>query len=405
MPRNFIRVLPAALLLLMAIPSCQQIAGPVHHGSENVMLSGAEQMTAFLSMLEGENVGLVANHSSLVGGVHLADTLLSCGIHVVKVFAPEHGFRGLAGAGEQLDDGRDPRTGIPVVSLYGEKKKPSDEDRHGIDLLLFDIQDVGVRFYTYISTLALVMEAAAENGIPLLVLDRPNPNGFYVDGPVMEREYVSFVGLHPVPVVYGMTIGEYALMVNGEGWLPGGLHCDLSVIPLKGYNRDELYRLPVKPSPNLPGWQAVYLYPSLCLFEGTVVSVGRGTDFPFTVYGHPGLHSGSFMFTPQPLPWAKHPKLEGIACTGHDLSGYAANYRGAEKHFNLQWLVSAWEELGRDSAFFNPYFEKLAGTASLRQQIIAGQSIEEIRAGWKPGIERFMLIREKYLLYDDIEQE
>lgn len=405
MPGSSLQILISAFLMLIALPSCLQVTGPADISNDSMLRSGASRMQAYLPMIEGKNVGLVANHSSMTGGVHLADTLMASGIDIIKVFAPEHGFRGMAGAGEALDNGHDPATGIQVISLYGEKKKPSKEDLRDIDILLFDIQDVGVRFYTYISTLTYVMEAAAQSGIPLVVLDRPNPNGFYIDGPVMEPEYVSFVGLHPVPIVYGMTIGEYALMVNGEGWLPGGIQCELSVIRMTGYNRDELYRLQVKPSPNLPGWEAVYLYPSLCLFEGTVVSVGRGTDFPFTVYGHPGLHSGNFVFTPRSMPWAMHPKFEGVQCTGQDLSGYAAEYQNFDKHLNLEWLISAWEELGHDSSFFNPYFEKLAGTASLRHQIMEGKSMEEIRAGWEPGLRNFKTIRKKYLLYDDFKPE
>lgn len=273
-----------------------------------------------------------------------------------------------------------------------------------IDLILFDIQDVGVRFYTYISTLSYLMEAAAENNIPLIVLDRPNPNGFYIDGPVMEKEHQSFVGMHPVPVVYGMTIGEYALMVNGEKWLADEIQCDLEVITMKDYDRDQLYQLPVKPSPNLPNWQSVFLYPSLCLFEGTVVSVGRGTETPFTVFGHPNYMIGSFVFTPESRPEARYPKLEGKQCYGHYLALFAENYQDVEYYFTLEWLISAYEVLNMGEDFFIPYFEKLSGTSTLRNQIINGMSHEEIRASWTDELDKFKQIRKKYLLYKDIGQ-
>lgn len=392
-----LKLIHMIFMIMLTLEACSQ-----ESFSGITVLTGAEQSERYIPMLENRTVALVANHSSLIGGTHLADTLLSLGINVVKVFSPEHGFRGQADAGEQVADDRDPKTGLALASLYGNNKKPSAESLEGIDIVMFDIQDVGVRFYTYISTLSYVMEAAAEQGIPFIVLDRPNPNGFYIDGPVMQDCCKSFVGLHPVPVVYGMTIGEYALMVNGEGWLRDGINCDLTVIPLKNYQRDALYPLPVRPSPNLPDWQSVYLYPSLCLFEGTVVSIGRGTDFPFTVYGHPDIKTGSFVFTPAPGPGAANPKLNGIACYGQNLVEYANNYLQFHEHFNLEWLINAYREIGMGEEFFSPYFEKLAGTERLREQIMSGLSQEEIKAGWQAELQSFKIIRKKYLLYTDI---
>lgn len=366
--------------------------------------NAASRMEKYLPLVQDKNVALVANPSSLLGNTHLADTLLALGVNVVKVFGPEHGFRGGADAGEHVHDGSDIKSGLPIISLYGKNRKPSPGSLMDVDIILFDLQDVGARFYTYIYTLAYVMEAAAESGIPLIVLDRPNPNGFYIDGPVMEEEHTSFVGLHPgVPVVYGMTIGEYGRMVNGEGWLADGLHCRLTVIPMENYNRNSIHELPVRPSPNLPDWQSVYLYPSLCLFEGTVVSVGRGTDRPFSVYGHPAFHLGSFVFTPESRPGAQHPKLEGKTCYGQNLRGYAENHHEVEDHFNLAWLIGAYKVLDMDSAFFTPYFEKLAGTSSLRKQIMQGMDEAEIRAGWQPALDKFKMIRKKYLLYKDFD--
>jgi len=364
-------------------------------------MSGACQPSLYLPLLEGRRIGLIANHASMAGTRHLADSLLALGVDLRKIFAPEHGFRGLADAGEHIRDGRDTATGLPVISLYGARRKPAAEDLQDLDLLLFDLQDVGARFYTYISTLSLAMEAAAAQGLPLLVLDRPNPNGFYIDGPVLSEAYASFVGMHPVPVVYGMTIGEYALMVNGEYWLPDSLQCELLVIGLKNYDRNRIYPLPQRPSPNLPGWQAVYLYPSLCLFEGTVVSVGRGTAEPFTIYGHPGLKSGTYTFTPFPAPGAAHPPLEGQECHGYRLGDYAEQYREHEAHLNLEWLCNAYHELGMGDDFFNAYFDKLAGTDVLRQQIMKGLSPEAIRQSWAGELEAFKGIRKKYLLYED----
>jgi uncharacterized protein YbbC (DUF1343 family) len=393
------KMIIATVFIFLTLEACLQ----QEQTNDKKLITGAEQTASYLPMLDGRRVALVANHASLIGGTHLADSLLALKVNLVRIMAPEHGFRGIADAGEHVGDGKDTLTGLPVVSLYGKNRKPPPSALQDVDIILFDLQDVGVRFYTYISTLAYVMEAAAEQDIPLIILDRPNPNGFYVDGPVMEKQHASFVGLHPVPIVYGMTIGEYGMMVNGEGWLPGESECELRVIPLKNYDRRRLYRLPVPPSPNLPGWQAIYLYPSLCLFEGTVVSVGRGTDHPFSIYGHPELHTGSYAFVPESRAGARKPKFEGKQCFGQNLSGYAENYTERDEHLNLVWLLAAYEVLGKDSAFFLPYFEKLAGTNGLREQIMQASPIGDIRASWEDGLERFLETRKKYLIYEDFE--
>jgi uncharacterized protein YbbC (DUF1343 family) len=291
---------------------------------------------------------------------------------------------------------------LPVISLYGKKKKPEPADLQSLDLILFDLQDVGVRFFTYISTLTYVMEACAENNIPLIVLDRPNPNGFYIDGPVMQLECVSFVGLHPVPVVYGMTIGEYAKMVNEEGWLKNSIICDMDVIPLEKYDHSMKYRLPVNPSPNLQDMTAVYLYPSLCLFEGTIVSIGRGTDFPFKVYGHPSYKNAQFSFTPQPVKGASsNPPLKGEKCYGVDLRDYYTLHPGETAKLNLSWLIDAYANLGKDPKFFIAFFDLLAGNKELRNQVIQGIPEIEIRKNWQEGLDAFKKIRKKYLLYPD----
>ncbi len=337
---------------------------------------GAMRTEKYLPMLENKAVGVVANQSSIMdNGTHLIDTLLSYNVNIVKIFTPEHGFRGTAEAGALVASGIDEKTGIPIVSLYGKNKKPTAEQLQGIDIIVFDLQDVGCRFYTYISTMTYVMEAAAENNIPVIVLDRPNPNGFYVDGPVLDPKNKSFVGMHCVPIVYGLTIGEYALMVNGEKWLNDSIQCDLTVIPLGKYNRNAIYKLPVKPSPNLPNWEAVYLYPSLCLFEGTDVSVGRGTKYPFQIYSHPQLNDTV------------------------NLLDYAHRYRKNEKKLNLSWIIDTRNKARNDEKFFNNYFIKLAGVSDLQQKIDSGMSEDEIRSSWQTGIDNYLKIREKYLIY------
>ncbi|MCF8367349.1 MAG: DUF1343 domain-containing protein [Bacteroidales bacterium] len=367
-------------------------------------VTGAEQTEKYFPLLKDKNVAVVANHTSLIKGSHLVDSLLHSNIKVVKVFSPEHGFRGKADAGQKVEDKIDLVSGLPIISLYGDHKKPQTEDLKNVDIVLFDIQDVGARFYTYISTMTYVMEACAENNIQVLVLDRPNPNGFYVDGPVLEPEFKSFVGMHQVPVVHGMTIGEYAQMVNGERWMADSIQCGLTVITVENYKHSDFYELPLRPSPNLPNKYAVYLYPSLCLFEGTDVSVGRGTEYPFQVIGHPDFLLGSYIFTPRSIPGiASHPKHEGVYCNGQNLIGYAKEMKSNPAQLNLSWLLGYYDFLKDKTDFFNTYFEKLAGNAELRQQIISGLNEEQIRESWQPKLENFKKIRKKYLLYPDFE--
>ena len=371
--------------------------------SETALRTGAECTEHYLPLLEGKRVAVCGNQTSVVGKTHLVDTLLSRKVNVVKLFCPEHGFRGQAEAGATIASGKDPLTGLPVVSLYGKNKKPTAEQLQGVDVVLFDLQDVGCRFYTYISTLHYVMEAAAENGVKVIVLDRPNPNGFYVDGPVLEPQYKSFVGMHPVPIVYGMTIGEYARMINGEKWLANGVQCDLTVIKLEGYTHETRYALPVAPSPNLQTAEAVFLYPSLCLFEGTNVSVGRGTDHPFEMYGAPGMQSGDYRFTPRAIPGvSENPPFKGLECRGYLLHDIAAENLNNPGRLNLSYLLTAYRNCVDQSSFFlkNNFFDKLAGTDQLRKQLVVGASEEEIRASWEPDLEKFRHIREQYLLYE-----
>ncbi len=362
---------------------------------------GAERTAYYLPFLEGKKVGLVGNQTSIIpteaGNVHLVDTLLALNVDLRKVFAPEHGFRGTADAGEAVEDGKDPRTGLPVISLYGNNKKPTPQQLQGLDVLIFDLQDVGARFYTYISTLHYVMEAAAENDIQVIVFDRPNPNGHYIDGPVLEKEHKSFVGMHPVPVVHGMTIGEYAQMINGQKWLKNGIQAPLQIVEMENYNRDEPYVLPVKPSPNLPNAKAINLYPSLCFFEGTNVNAGRGTDKQFQVFGSPFLPEEQFAFSyvPQSNEGAKSPKHLGKTCHGKDLSGTPRL-----DFLNLEWLIEAYNHTSQKGDFFNSFFTKLAGTEKLQKQIESGMSADEIRASWKPGLEEYAKVKEKYLLYN-----
>jgi len=367
------------------------------------ILPGIYQVEKIISQAEGSSVAIVSNHTGIIGSTHVVDTLLSRGVNLIKVFAPEHGFRGNKSDGARIDDSRDEKTGLPILSLYGSEKKPSDEDLSDVDLIIFDIQDVGARFYTYLSTLHYVMEAAAENAVPVLVLDRPNPNGFYIDGPLMDSCCTSFVGLHPVPIVYGMTIGEYARMINGEGWLKGGIQCELTIIPCQNYTHSSLYSLPVKPSPNLPDMTAIYLYPSLCLFEGTTISVGRGTDSPFKIVGEPTNTSGSFKFVPKSIPGASlHPKHEGDTCVGYDLSE-TLNFQKLPDQLDLSWLLRMYEETSEPAKFFNEngYFENLAGTKALREQVKKGETEQEIRQSWQADLLSFKEIREKYLIYPE----
>ena len=360
--------------------------------------TGADQTQLYLSKLKGKNIAIVANQTSVIykgnNYTHIVDSLVSLKINIHKVFAPEHGFRGDADAGESVADGIDKKTEIPIISLYGKNKKPTKEQLKDIDLMVFDIQDVGVRFYTYISSLHYVMEACAEQKIPVLLLDRPNPNGHYIDGPVLETEHKSFVGMHPVPVVYGMTIGEYGLMINGEKWLKNGIQTNLTVIPLKNYTHSSNYNLRIKPSPNLPNDTAINLYPSLCFFEGTNVSAGRGTAKQFQIYGSPFLNTKSkFTFTPNPNEGSKSPKHAYIICYGEDLTETKKL-----ASLNLSWLIKAKKQ-NRTKNFFNSFFTKLAGTEKLQNQIEEKITEELIRASWVEDIKTFRNVRKSYLLY------
>lgn len=370
-------------------------------GSATELLTGAAQVRDYLPLLKGKSIGVVANPTSLIGKTHLVDSLLKLGIKIKCVFGPEHGFRGNAEAGGFVANNTDSRTGLPVISLYGRHDKPTQADLQGIDIMLFDIQDVGVRCYTYISTLTYVMEACALEHIPLVVLDRPNPNGYYIDGPILEPALTSFVGLHPVPLVYGLTIGEYATMVNGEGWLGKGIKCDLHVVKLKNYSHSTRYQLPVRPSPNLPDMASVYLYPSLCLFEGTVVSVGRGTNKPFRIIGHPGLPDEGFSFKPIAIKGvSENPPCKGKTCFGKDLIKDADNLK-ANGRIELKWLISSYKQLKDKEQFFSNFFAKLAGTPVLRQQVESGLTPQQIRESWKKGLDQYRAMRKNYLLYPD----
>ncbi len=366
---------------------------------------GACQMDEYLSLLQGKRVAVCANQTSLIDQTHLVDTLLSCRINVKKIFCPEHGFRGNAEAGAHIASSTDPKTGLPIISLYGNNKKPLPEQIKDLDVVVFDLQDVGCRFYTYISTLHYVMEAAAENNVQVVVLDRPNPNGYFVDGPVLEPKYRSFVGMHPVPVVYGMTIGEYAQMINGEGWLANGVQCDLTVVPIAMYNHDTRYALPVAPSPNLPTEESIYLYPSLCFFEGTNISIGRGTSTPFEIYGSPTFPKGDYTFTPKPIPGvSENPPCKNQTCNGFLLTEIAKDgLRKGDNQLQLDYLLNAYRLYPNKDNFITntSFFDKLAGTDQLRKQIAAGKIADEIRQSWQPSLDSFMTVREKYLLYPD----
>ena len=360
---------------------------------------GIDRLHLFVDSLKNKRIAVVSNQTSVVNGVHLVDTLLALQLQVIKVFSPEHGFRGDLDAGQHVSHSIDEKTGIPLVSLYGSNKKPTDTQLADVDIVIYDIQDVGVRFYTYISTLHYVMEACAENKKQLVVLDRPNPNGHYVDGPVLEPQFKSFVGMHPVPIVYGMTIGEYAMMINGEGWLHKGIRCSLWVIPCKNYKHKLKYTLPVAPSPNLRTDAAITLYPSLCLFEATTISVGRGTDQPFEVYGHPKFPALAYQFMPIPTIGAKSPLHLNKLCQGYDLRSSTVK-RSYE--LNLNYLINARDLLGDTNVFIDQpaFFNRLAGTASLKEQLEKGWSAKEIRETWQAGLSEFMSIRKKYLLYE-----
>ncbi len=363
---------------------------------------GAEKMNEYIPLLENKKVGLVVNHTSMVQEKHLADTLIKSGVKIIKIFAPEHGFRGTADAGETIKDGIDLATGIPVISLYGSNKKPTNSQVEDIDVLIFDIQDVGARFYTFISTLHYIMEAAAENNKKVIILDRPNPNGHYVSGPVLDLDFQSFVGMHPVPIVHGMTVGEYGMMVNNEGWLKNGIICDLEIITCENYTHNTFYELPIKPSPNLPNMRSIYLYPSICLFEGTMVSEGRGTPYPFQQFGLPNAKQFDHSFIPGPTEGAKNPKHNNVECYGRNLSDKPiAELRNMG--LTIEWLIEMYHALENKANFFNDFFNKLAGNSQLQKDIKAGLSEEEIFLKWEPEVNAFKTIRKKYLLYQDFE--
>ncbi|MDP4711149.1 MAG: DUF1343 domain-containing protein [Saprospiraceae bacterium] len=363
----------------------------------------ASRTAVYFPELQGKRLGLMVNHTSIVNGVHLVDTLLASGMLVDVVFAPEHGFRGDADAGAVIGDGVDDKTGVRLLSLYGGKYKPDPEDLASLDLVIFDIQDVGARFYTYVSSMTYLMEACAEQGIPFMVLDRPNPIGYYVDGPVLDTAYRSFVGMHPIPVVHGLTVGELATMINGEGWLKGGVQADLRVVSCAGYDHQTYYDLPVPPSPNLPNMKAIYLYPSTCFFEGTVASEGRGTDKQFQVYGHPDFPGGDVSFTPMPMKGAQKPKLEGQLCKGFDLSALSIDTLRNIRQVQVEYLIDFYQGFpSKDSLFLkNLYLDKLAGGKELREAILAGNNAAQIRASWEPELSAYRALRKKYLLYPE----
>lgn len=366
----------------------------------NYPTPGANATESYLPYLKGKKVGLVVNATSIINKTHLVDTLLSLNIDIKTVFAPEHGFRGQEDAGAKVVDKIDEKTGLDIISLYGKNKKPQTKQLQNIDIIVFDIQDVGVRFYTYISTLHYVMEACAENNVELIVLDRPNPNGFYVDGPIMEDDFTSFVGLHPVPIIYGMTIGEYGTMIQGQSWINRANELQMKVIKCVGYNRNTTFELPVRPSPNLPTLKSILLYPSLCLFEGTTVSVGRGTEFPFEVFGHPRFVAYDFYFTPISGFGSKYPKHENKICFGQELRKRTYD-QIKQQGFNLQYLYEAKKLCSNEISFFNDnnFFEKLAGTIQIREDLNNNLTPKEIKSKWKENIVLFNKMKEPYLMY------
>ena len=384
-------------LVLAVISSCQSVD---YQDTSKPISPGAWQTDEYLSLLENKTVAVIVNPSSTIQSTHLVDSLLALGINIKTIFAPEHGFRGNADAGEKIDDSIDEATGIPIVSLYGKHRKPTSEDLADIDIIVFDIQDVGVRFYTYMGTMSYVMEAGAENGIPLIILDRPNPNGHYIAGPVLDMEYRSFVGAFPIPIAHGLTVGEAAQMINNEGWLESE-KCDLTIIKNKNYSHKDRYHLPVKPSPNLPNARSVELYASLCLFEPTIISIGRGTTYPFQVIGYPDSTFGEFLFTPVSIDgMSKYPKYENQKCYGVDLRAGNENVG-----FTLSYLLEYYNKFGGGESFFTSpsFFDKLAGSDKLRKDMLAGKSAAEIEKSWEDELNAYKVMRKKYLLYDDFE--
>ena len=357
------------------------------------LILGANRIEHIISLTNEKSIAIVGNQTSMVNNTHLVDTLISLNQNIITVFSPEHGFRGTGDAGAKIENEVDIKTGIPIISLYGGNKKPKKKNLEDVDIIVFDIQDVGARFYTYISTLHYVLEACGEENIKVIVLDRPNPNGHYIDGPVLEGKYKSFVGMHPIPIVHAMTIGEYAKMIIGEKWIEK--KCDLTVIEMLNYNRNKIYELPIKPSPNLPNKRAVNLYPSLCLFEGTIISIGRGTKKPFQHFGHPKLNLYNYSFIPKSGPGSKYPKHENKICYGKDLTKTPIL-----NSINLEWLIETYDQSQNKEDFFISFFDKLAGTDKLRKQIISGKSSREIKKSWEANLKEFKNIRNKYLLYN-----
>lgn len=387
----FIYFLSLALLII--------INSSITLARQSIPLSGAERPELYLDQLQGKNVGIVANQTSILpqsANKHVVDFLLENRVQVKKVFVPEHGFRGRADAGEKVDNTVDPKTGLPIISLYGNNKKPKPDQLADLDILIFDLQDVGVRFYTYISTMHYLMEAAAENGKKVIIFDRPNPNGNYIAGPVLQKGFESFVGMHPIPVVHGLTVGELAQMINGEKWLKGELRVDLEIIPVAGWDHATPYNLTVKPSPNLPNDLSIKLYPSTCFFEGTIVSLGRGTHFPFQVYGYPDRKFGNFTFTPVSIDgMSKSPPHQNKKCFGVDLRGESMSHE-----FTLNYLLDAYQKSEKGQAFFTNYFNTLAGTDQLKKMIMDGKSESEITASWEADLEKYRSLRKKYLIYN-----
>lgn len=386
------RRLAVSILLMLICMSAKSQVMPAAHLTES-----------YLPALKKKRIGLVVNQTSMINQTHLVDSLTRLGIKIQCIFAPEHGFRGNMSAGSTFNSGIDEKTGLRIISLYGSHKKPTREDLSGVELVVFDIQDVGVRFYTYISTMHYVMETCADNKIPFMVLDRPNPNGHYIDGPILDSAFRSFVGMHPIPIVHGCTVGEIARMINGEGWLANKMKCDLTVVKCKNYTHESEYVLPVRPSPNLQSQSAIYLYPSIGLLEGTIISLGQGTDKPYQCFGSPATDWGNLTFTPVSIKGvAEKPKFLGYPCTGFDLTWFGYNKAREDRQLNLNWLIFNYETSKNKSGFFsNTFFDQLAGTSALRKQVTSGMSAEAIRQSWQPGLDKYRAMRKKYLLYPE----
>ena len=396
------RLLIAFLLFVLSLPAI--------HANQGEVVLGAERTDVYFPLIQGKNVALLSNHTGVAGGIHTLDRLIEAGMHVTAIFSPEHGFRGSAGAGDKVGDSVDEKTGVPILSLYdGKRMRPSDEAMRQFDVLIVDIQDVGLRFYTYYITMCRMMQACAEYNKLMIILDRPNPNGFYVDGPILDMKYKSGVGWLPIPVVHGMTLGELALMVNGEHWLDNNAFCPLTVVPCANYTHQTRYRLPIAPSPNLQNMLAIYLYPSTCYFEATPVSLGRGTDKPFLQYGHPHMQKGKAFresntqpatFTPKSCPAALTPPQQDRKCFGTDLSNLTEE-QAMQKGIDLSYLIDAYQQLALDNWFFSAFFEKLIGVSYVRKMIIQGKSAEDIRSMWADDVAAFRLQRKPYLLYEE----